>query len=822
MKLCLCSLYSMSNTIYLICLVCSLLFSCQDHAGHQENLPSWQAVEDHGTKYNTFAVAKAVDISTDIKGQWSAANELGRVVWSYQIKEDHASSLNFAFSEFVLPPSAQLFICDASNEHCQEFNPIKNGNHHLEMWTPILRGGVANLRLSLLESEKEALRFRISTINRGIKKEVNLRILSQECLIDVVCTDQFPQIQNWEEEIQSVGLISIEGTRLCTGVLLNNVREDFTPYFLTARHCGINAENAASVVVHWNYENSECRFGNENNKEEGDGSLMTFNSGATFLADLQRSDFTLLQLNEAVVEEANPYFAGWYAGAEPPSDVTTIHHANTEEKRITFGSGETSITRHFGQEVDASLDHIKIDSWAVSSTSGGSSGAPLFDAQHRVVGQLHGGLAACGNEESDWFGRFHTSWEGDSIPERQLKIWLDPDNTGVQELGGAWGELEPLALQISILQTSDLICAGDETASIQINISNGVGPFEYSIDGGESFQSENIFDNLGGGFYSVIVQDLNENTSAIVPFIVDEPDELEIIFTQNYNQLILEVVGGNPPYLFTNNGAITFDSTFNNLPQGNNVFSVIDANGCSVETAINLNYDEFESQLEVAKNTTCHDSEDGVIVIQHTGTLGPYTYQLNNGPINTSNRFENLRPGNYTGRVIDSLGNVAITNLIELVAPAILEAELLQVEELIRVRVDGGVMPYSYSYNGAEFISSNEFSLLDGVELIVIKDANGCEIELFNVFTSVETEPTIHDIELSPNPSYGTIWLQGANQITDFQIINTSGIVVKSGNFLSGNPDLQSIELNYLPAGIYYFQANIHDDTFKVLKFIKL
>ena len=485
MKICLCNRLSVSSIFLLICLVCSFFFSCHND-GARKIKPTEKVRLETNSKYNVFASAEYVDLDTESSGRWSSSKDPERIVWSFQIRKD-ASSLNFGFSEFVLPPSAELLICDRENNNCQEFYPTQNSKHHLEMWTPILKSGTANFRLSLNKQERDLLRLRLSTINKGFKRESSLRSSAQECLIDVMCVDEFPQIENWGREIQSVGLISIEGTRLCTGVLLNNVRQDFTPYFLTARHCGINADNAASVVIHWNYENTICRYGNTNNKEEGDGSLATFNSGATFLADLQRSDFTLLQLNEDVVDDAKAYFAGWSASPEVPTDVTTIHHANTEEKRITFGSGKTSITRHFGQDIDSSLDHIKVNSWAISSTSGGSSGGPLFDANHRVVGQLHGGLAACGNEESDWFGRFYTSWVGDSIPERQLKTWLDPDGSGVQELDGVWDELAPLALQISILQMNELICAGDMTASIQVNIGNGNGPFRYSIDGGENF-----------------------------------------------------------------------------------------------------------------------------------------------------------------------------------------------------------------------------------------------------------------------------------------------------------------------------------------------
>jgi hypothetical protein len=49
----------------------------------------------------------------------------------------------------------------------------------------------------------------------------------------------------------------------------------------------------------------------------------------------------------------------------------------------------------------------------------------------RVVGQLHGGYAACGNNDSDWYGRFSKSWTGGGTASTRLSNWLDSGNTGL-------------------------------------------------------------------------------------------------------------------------------------------------------------------------------------------------------------------------------------------------------------------------------------------------------------------------------------------------------------------------------------------------------
>ncbi len=51
-----------------------------------------------------------------------------------------------------------------------------------------------------------------------------------------------------------------------------------------------------------------------------------------------------------------------------------------------------------------------------------------------MVGQLHGGGAACGNNAPDWYGWFHISWTGGGTSDSRLSDWLDPLGTGAETL----------------------------------------------------------------------------------------------------------------------------------------------------------------------------------------------------------------------------------------------------------------------------------------------------------------------------------------------------------------------------------------------------
>ena len=94
-------------------------------------------------------------------------------------------------------------------------------------------------------------------------------------------------------------------------------------------------------------------------------------------------------------------------------------------KSISFENEPTVLASYGGETSPGDSTHVRIIDWDKGTTEPGSSGSPLFDANHRVIGQLHGGGAACGNDLSDYYGRFHTSYK-----EANFKKFLDSANTG--------------------------------------------------------------------------------------------------------------------------------------------------------------------------------------------------------------------------------------------------------------------------------------------------------------------------------------------------------------------------------------------------------
>ena len=270
--------------------------------------------------------------------------------------------------------------------------------------------------------------LRLATVNHDFEGVSSL--LSGSCNIDVACggADGFPWIDNYRDVIRSVGAYTLNGRSQCTGFLVNNANQDGRPLFLTADHCDITAENAASLVVYWNYQQRDCREpGSTSSGATGNGSLDVFNSGASLRANYAASDFSLVELDEPVNPLADAFFAGWSADAPPPVDgVISVHHPGVQEKRISRSEQATTLTDGAGMSAEDTGDYLRVESWTDGSTERGSSGAPLFDPDGRVRGHLFAGLASCTADDFDLFGYFNRDWEGGGTPESRLRDWLDP------------------------------------------------------------------------------------------------------------------------------------------------------------------------------------------------------------------------------------------------------------------------------------------------------------------------------------------------------------------------------------------------------------
>ncbi|NNE29169.1 MAG: hypothetical protein HKN16_06010, partial [Saprospiraceae bacterium] len=419
-----------------------------------------------------FAENIEVDINPLTHGQWEEMGD--RSIWRLVINSPGALSLNLGFTRYHMPEEGTFVIYDPKKSRVLgPFTPSDNEVHN-QLWTPIFEGDEMILEVVVPTETKEGLAMQLSFINHDYMGFG--RMLSGSCNLDVNCSeaDGWGIVDGYRDIIRSVAVIGTGGGTFCTGFLINNVRNDASPYFMTANHCGIDFGSSPSLVAYWNYENSTCRQPNSAaSGQNGNGSLNTFNTGSVFKTASANSDVVLVEFDDPIHPDAGAYLAGFSLDPNPPQDTTiAIHHPSTDEKRISFEFDLTHIGAWgSGDAVVPGGDHIVVPDWDIGTTEGGSSGSPLFDKNKRVVGQLHGGGAACGNDLYDSYGWFYSSWTLAGLDE-----WLDPDGTGVTEIDGL-----DLDFNIILDQNIASFCAPqDQVFEIAVS-DNFEGPVSLSL-----------------------------------------------------------------------------------------------------------------------------------------------------------------------------------------------------------------------------------------------------------------------------------------------------------------------------------------------------
>jgi len=367
-----------------------------------------------------------VDFDTKNSGTWSTLKD-GTKIWRLGIYSPGAVSINLTFEKYRLPEGSELFIYTPNKKEIlgafTEFNNRDDG----KFAATLLPGDkiiVEYNEPAHVEFSGEINLSRVTHGYRGVYEFSKAFGGSGDCNVNVACPEAAPR----EDEIRSVGILVTGGSGFCSGALINNTAYDGKPYFLSANHC----YSDPSTLVYWfNWQSETC--------EDPDESP-SYNSisGAVDVARNSDSDFWLTELSSAPTEEFSPFYAGWNRtlASELNETVWGIHHPSGDIKKISWASGGADASSYLN-DAGSGETHWRVGSWDDGTTTeGGSSGSPLFDAYGRIIGQLHGGYAACGNTDPDWYGRLGTSWTGGATPQTSLQNWLDPENSGLEAIDG--------------------------------------------------------------------------------------------------------------------------------------------------------------------------------------------------------------------------------------------------------------------------------------------------------------------------------------------------------------------------------------------------
>ena len=379
-----------------------------------------------------FRFGVGVDTVLTLKdGEWDLV-ENGRI-WSKTIRSKNAYSINVVFDKLYLPKGATLEIINEDKSVI--YGPVTHENNTKDgfFMTDIIPGKQITINLFEPLESVDNTELRIKRIVQGYRSlDLNSIIgskgVSSPDNIDVACHPEY------EKESKAVGLILLSsGFELCSGALIMTTDMSFKAYFLTAFHCidsyhdelltDAEIQNAQQWMFKFNYKKEACN-----------GTTLsqsyTYN-GATFKAAWPDTDFGLMEINGTLRENHELSWLGWNHSGNNPSSASLIHHPKGDVMKISIDDDPQTSTTWGGDNI---YDH-----WRSVFDEGvcqpGSSGAPLIDSSHRVIGQLHGGddLNQSINAKS---GKFHLSWTGGGTNNTRLSNWLDSIGTNQLTMDG--------------------------------------------------------------------------------------------------------------------------------------------------------------------------------------------------------------------------------------------------------------------------------------------------------------------------------------------------------------------------------------------------
>jgi hypothetical protein len=350
------------------------------------------------------------------------------------------------FDRFEIPEGGRLFVYNPKRTQLLGAFTSVNNNRWSTFATGLIYGDEVTLEYNAPEGLKmpDLHLSEVGHAYRGVaapdRGETGFGG-SGKCQVNVNCEEG----NNWGLQKRSVTRIAVKrgaASVWCTGSLVNNVRNDGTPYVLTADHCGkySSETDLTQWVFYFNYESPGCP---DPPLEPALASL----TGATLVAHggnaaASGSDFFLVLLGTPVPESYNAYFNGWSREMITSSiSGVSIHHPQGDIKKI---STYTTPLEPAVWKGGSKLAHWLVK-WSQTpnghgTTEGGSSGSPLFDTEGRLIGTLTGGDSSCDSaylESPDWYGMFSYSWDKNGTDSVSvLKYWLDPDSTNIMSLNG--------------------------------------------------------------------------------------------------------------------------------------------------------------------------------------------------------------------------------------------------------------------------------------------------------------------------------------------------------------------------------------------------
>ena len=297
-----------------------------------------------------------------------------------------------------------------------------------QFWSPVLEGDTATIEVHAPAGAiLDAIVVGIPRISHHVVESASLQKLTAKraadigkaasCEIDLACVAPLTQpLLEAGRAVAKLVYTRADGIgAACTGTLLNDSLQSFTPYLFAASHCMESATAARTLNTFWFFSAQVC-----DSLEVPPFVQLT--GGARLLARSTDNDWALVQLNQA--PPAGAFFSAWRAEPVPPNALMTVlHHAQGDLLKWSQGSVIGPVFHDSFDFIKGTFTDVR---YSRGTTEDGSSGAALLTflaegGYYEVRGGLTGGDAACSfPARRDWFSRMQ-----DALP--YLREYLTPN-----------------------------------------------------------------------------------------------------------------------------------------------------------------------------------------------------------------------------------------------------------------------------------------------------------------------------------------------------------------------------------------------------------
>ena len=291
--------------------------------------------------------------------------------------------------------------------------------------------------------------------------------------------------------------------------------------------------------------------------------------------------------------------------------------------------------------------------------------------------------------------------------------------------------IEELNIAVVIGESQGVSCFNGSDGVVSLATTGGVPPYSGDVDAA----GKATLTGLAAGTYTYTVTD-SRNTQVTKEVILVNPEELIVadggstdVTEDGLGRATVTVQGGSEPYRFSWEGLDETTATVSDLTAGEYTVTVTDFNGCTSTQSFTIedNTPDFVVTATAA-DISCSGSADGMITLNVTGGLAPYSVDVDED----GNAFiMDLAAGTYTYTITDSREESReVTTTIDRPAELVVSngGQTNVTPDgpgSATVTATGGTPDYTYLWSN-EATTAQITNLTPGTYTVTVSDASGC------------------------------------------------------------------------------------------------